>query len=59
MTDADAKEIIEKLDLILDALGLGIKDIITPSQAKDSARKMVLQFRKKNPSMRHEREEGR
>jgi len=47
MTDADAKEIKEKLDLILEFLGLGKNPVITHKEVKEMARKDVLQFKTK------------
>lgn len=55
----DIKEINQKLDLIINALGLGDKHRLAPVEIEEKAKNIVLQFQRKNNNDRnHERQKG-
>lgn len=47
MTDADVKRIERKLDIIIDAFGLGDNRRLAPCQIRDMVKNDVLKFQQK------------
>lgn len=47
LTEETGKEIVRKLDILLDAMGLSANHSITPVEAESIANGIVLQFQKK------------
>jgi hypothetical protein len=59
MTDADAKRIEEKLDLIIDALGLGKSPRMAPMQRREFVKAEILKFQEKRRKKHdHDDKEG-
>jgi hypothetical protein len=59
MTSSDIERIERKLDLILDALGLTDNRRMTPSEIKEVANNIVLQFKEKRANGQlHERKQS-